>query len=118
MARHAAKNTSPRAGAEPSQELPQMLGRPGPAFPLDAVAWQHVVKTLELSPQQARIVSLILHGLRDKEVAGELGLGVPTIRTYLDRVFQRVGARDRVELVIRVFVVARGAGRTCDCRQS
>jgi DNA-binding NarL/FixJ family response regulator len=94
------------------------FGRPDPAFPLDAATWRHVVDTLEFSPQQARIVALILHGLGDKEVAAELGLRVPTIRTYLERVFQRVGVRDRVELVIRVFVVARGAGPMCACHHS
>jgi len=73
-----------------------------------------VVETLQLAPQQARIVELILRGLRDKQIAAELGLGVPTVRTYLKRVFVRVGVQDRVELVLRVFAVAwdLGGGRS------
>jgi DNA-binding CsgD family transcriptional regulator len=36
-----------------------------------------------------------------------MGVRVPTVRTYLTRVFQRTGSTDRVGLVLRVFAVAR-----------
>src|SRR5271154_2887042 len=51
--------------------------------------WQHVVSTLELSPQQARILGLILQGRQDKEISAKLGLNRYTIRAYLRRVFDR-----------------------------
>ena len=73
--------------------------------------WEQVVGSLHLSPQQARIVSLILGGKRDKQMAAEMGIGVPTIRTHLTRIFQRTGTADRVELILRAVACAREAER-------
>jgi DNA-binding NarL/FixJ family response regulator len=78
-----------------------------PPLPLEPTALARAARALELSPQQARIVELLLRGLRDKQIAKEMGLGVPTVRTYLGRIFLRVGVQDRVELILRVFAVAR-----------
>lgn len=78
-----------------------------PPLPLDPSIWVEVADVLELSPQQARIVELLLRGRRDKQIALELGLGVPTVRTYLGRIFLRVAVEDRVGLILRVFAVAQ-----------
>lgn len=75
-----------------------------PAF-LSADAWQHIVAELQLSPQQARIVALILQGKQDKEIAAELNLNRYTIRTYLRRVFDRAELEDRMALVLRIFAL-------------
>jgi DNA-binding NarL/FixJ family response regulator len=65
-----------------------------------------VAERLAISPQQKRIVELILCGKQDRDIADALGLTVPTVRTYLTRVFARVGATDRMDLVLRVFALA------------
>ena len=83
---------------------------------LDPQAWSRVVTTLALSPQQARLVDLLLRGHRDKDIAACMEVGVPTVRTYFDRIFRRVGVTDRVQLVVRVFQVAMEI--RCRCRQS
>lgn len=44
-----------------------------------------------------------------------LGLSKHTVRTYLSRIFLRCDVKDRVELVIHVFVAARGDGHASDC---
>ncbi|MGE0366577.1 MAG: response regulator transcription factor [Phycisphaerales bacterium] len=91
-------------------------------FPFTETVWLHVALALRLAPQQSRIVELLLQGKRDKQIATELGLTIPTVRTYLARTFQRVGVADRVELILRVFAVAeqlRREGCTCpDCPRS
>jgi DNA-binding NarL/FixJ family response regulator len=69
--------------------------------------WQRVVCEVGLSVQQARIVELILAGRADKEIAREMGLRVPTVRTYLSRIFQRTGCTDRINLVVKVFQCVR-----------
>jgi DNA-binding NarL/FixJ family response regulator len=79
--------------------------------PLDAKTWAAVAKTLDLSPQQERIVALLLRGMRDKQIAGELGLSVPTVRTYFGRIFLRLGVQDRVELILRVFSIANSVAK-------
>lgn len=75
--------------------------------PLDSATRAAVVDTLRLAPQQARILDLILQGMRDKQIAAEMGLGVPTVRTYLHRIFVRANVQDRVELILRVFAIAQ-----------
>jgi DNA-binding CsgD family transcriptional regulator len=79
--------------------------------------WERVVALLGLSPQQARIVALILEGKPDKQIAREMGVRVPTVRTYLTRIFQRTGAADRVELVLRVFACAGTLPKHEGCHQ-
>lgn len=68
--------------------------------------WQCVVETLALSPQQARIVELVLRGNRDKQIAATMELSVPTVRTHFARIFDRLGVADRVELILCVFATA------------
>jgi len=70
---------------------------------LDAEECDRAARALDLPPQQARIVSLILQGKRDKQIAAAMGLQRPTVRTHLARIFSRLGVADRMELVLRVF---------------
>ncbi len=87
------------------------------SFPLDRETWAKTISILCLSPQQARIVELLLLGMRDKQIAAQMGLKVPTVRTYLDRIFKRVGVQDRVELILRVFSIALSAIPPGKCSQ-
>lgn len=66
------------------------------------------VDVLRLSPQQARIVGLILQGKRDKQIAAALGLQVPAVRTHLRAIFARNELADRMELALRIFATLRG----------
>ena len=77
------------------------------SLPMDQATWQTIAEELQLSPQQTRIVELILCGYQDKEIAVELSLSEPTIRTYLKRTFDRVEVADRMGLVLHVFSKAQ-----------
>jgi DNA-binding NarL/FixJ family response regulator len=85
------------------------LARDAPvrSLPMDAATWQAVATELDLSPQQTRIVELILRGRQDKEIAAELSLSVPTVRTYLKRIFDRTQVVDRMGLVLQAFALAQ-----------
>ncbi len=72
-------------------------------LPMAQSTWEAVALELALSPQQIRIVELILRDRSDKEIADELRLTVPTIRTHLARIFDRTGATSRLNLVLRIF---------------
>lgn len=74
---------------------------------LTDVEWRTVIAALRLTPQQTKIVALILHGKRDKQIAAEMQLNIWTVRTHLTRIFVRLGIGDRVELVVRVFATLR-----------
>ena len=70
---------------------------------LRADDWHRVVTELDLSPQQARVVALLLEGKQDKQIAAAMKLRVSTLRTYFSRIFVRTGTGDRVGLILRVF---------------
>ena len=78
-----------------------------PPLPLDHETWLEIAEALSLSPQQTRIVELILRGKQDKEIADALGVSFHTVRTYLKRIFDRTEVADRIGLVLRVFALAQ-----------
>ncbi|TWT44927.1 transcriptional regulator MalT [Phycisphaerae bacterium RAS1] len=84
---------------------------------LDEATWAHICLSLKIPRQQQRILSLVLQGLSDKEIAAELALRVPTVRTYLTRIYQRTGVADRVTLILRVFAIAQNYWRESCPRQ-
>jgi DNA-binding NarL/FixJ family response regulator len=94
--------------------MPQRLKTAVDAFagclplPLPPRLWNEIARELEFSPQQKRIVELILRNACDKQIAAALGRGKPTIRTHLDRVFRRLEVEDRGELVLLIFRMSHG----------
>ncbi len=78
-----------------------------PRVRLDAHEWRRVFGSLRLSRQQTRIVALVLEARSDKQIASELDLRLPTVRTYLRRLYHRNGCNSRVGLVLRVFACLR-----------
>lgn len=68
------------------------------------------------TPQQILIVENILRGKQDKDIAEALGLSVPTVRTYLKRIFDQLQVSDRLTRVLHVFAKAQKIGRHGDSR--
>jgi DNA-binding NarL/FixJ family response regulator len=62
-----------------------------------------IVNELSLPPRQAGVIRNLFLGHSDKQIARELKISVPTVRTHLSRLFSRFDVQDRVELVL--FVV-------------
>ncbi len=61
------------------------------------------IQSLSLSPQQAKIVALIMEGKKDETIAFELGLSKHTVRDYLNkRIFPRLEVANRVELILKI----------------
>lgn len=97
---------APRQTGDPPQARPVSA-----CLPMDQATWKAVAKSLDLPSQQLRIVEEILCGKQDKEIAETLGLSFPTVRTYLKRIFDRVGVKDRVSLILVIFAKAQETGR-------
>lgn len=53
-----------------------------------------------LSPRERAVASLVQRGLRNKEIADELGLTEGTVKVHLHKVFDKLGVRSRTELIL------------------
>lgn len=60
-----------------------------------------------LSPREEDVVRCVVSGKRNAEIARELEITEETVKTHLNRIFRKLGVRDRVELVL---YATRGGG--------
>jgi DNA-binding NarL/FixJ family response regulator len=58
----------------------------------------------ELSTRECEVVRLAALGMCDKEIAAELGVGLPTVRTYWERVRIKTGTRSRTHACCAVLL--------------
>lgn len=75
--------------------------------PFDAETWARVVAKLRLPPQQARVAELLLLDKGNKEIADAMGIGEPTVCTYLTRLFDSLGVGTRLAFVLRLVALVR-----------
>jgi DNA-binding NarL/FixJ family response regulator len=54
----------------------------------------------QLSPRETQIVQLLLKAKSNKEIAAELALSDKTIKHYMTNLMRKLGARNRVEVVL------------------
>jgi DNA-binding NarL/FixJ family response regulator len=53
----------------------------------------------ELTPREVEVLKLIAAGLSNNEIADELVLSNATVKTHINRIFYKTGARDRAQAV-------------------
>jgi FixJ family two-component response regulator len=54
----------------------------------------------KLTPREFEVMRLVIAGLLNKQIAGELGVAVRTIKTHRQRVMQKMGVLSVAELVV------------------
>jgi two-component system nitrate/nitrite response regulator NarP len=54
-----------------------------------------------LSRRERELVALVAQGLRNREIARELGITEGTVKVYLNAIFDKLGVANRTELAIR-----------------
>jgi DNA-binding NarL/FixJ family response regulator len=52
-----------------------------------------------LSKRESQILQRVAYGSSTKEVASDLGISVHTVKTHLERIFDKLGANDRAQAV-------------------
>jgi len=57
-------------------------------------------KRVVLTKREGEMVSLLSQGLKNKEIATELGIAEGTVKVYISRLFDKVGVQDRFELAL------------------
>lgn len=56
---------------------------------------------VSLSRRERQLVALVAQGLRNREIAGKLGITEGTVKVYLNTIFDKLGVASRTELAIR-----------------
>lgn len=77
--------------------------------------WAELKQDLALSPRQGDVVEQLLLGHSDKQIARELQMSVPTVRTHLCRLFSRFNVEDRCELIVHIYSCFREKCQTYGC---
>lgn len=54
-----------------------------------------------LAPREQQLIRFVRKGLRNREIASELGVTEGTVKVYLHAVFEKLGVKNRTELAIR-----------------
>lgn len=54
----------------------------------------------QLTPRERAIVGLVAQGLRNREIASELGMSEGTVKVYLHRIYQKLDVGSRTELAL------------------
>ncbi|MBD0704048.1 helix-turn-helix transcriptional regulator [Pseudomonas sp. PSB1] len=57
-----------------------------------------------LTPKERQIALLLRQGVSNKELARELDVGLPTVKTHLINLFRKTGVSNRTELVSSLFL--------------
>jgi two-component system nitrate/nitrite response regulator NarP len=54
-----------------------------------------------LAPRERQLVDFVRRGLRNREIAEQLGVTEGTVKAYLHAIFEKLGVSSRTELAIR-----------------
>jgi DNA-binding NarL/FixJ family response regulator len=56
-----------------------------------------------LTPREAEVLALIAEGLTNAEIAGRLVVSAATVKTHVNHIFAKTGARDRAQAVVYAY---------------
>ena len=57
--------------------------------------------SLQLAPRERQLIAFVRKGLRNREIAEQLGVTEGTVKAYLHAIFEKLGVGNRTELAIR-----------------
>ena len=61
------------------------------------------LRSAQLTEREGEVLRLMAAGMSNAEIAGELYLGVETVRTHVGSVLGKLGVRDRTQAVVRAY---------------
>jgi len=57
-------------------------------------------RSITVSRRESELIMLVAQGLKNREIAKAMSITEGTVKVYLSRLFEKLGVRDRVELVL------------------
>lgn len=70
---------------------------------LPSFAWDHLNTKLRLSPREAEIVQWLCADESEESIGHQLGISRHTVHSHLERLYKKLGATSRAQVVIRLF---------------
>ena len=70
---------------------------------LTGAEWNAIAVHLELTPRERGLLREAVLGVSEDGIAKELGISRNTVHAHMTRMYRKVGARDRAQLVLCVF---------------
>lgn len=77
--------------------MARVVGAAGRALAPQAAAQQPL-----LSEREAEVAREVVNGLSNKEIAARLGITERTVKAHMGAIFEKLGVRDRLQLVLRL----------------
>ena len=56
-----------------------------------------------LSPREQKVLELLTQGFLYKEISDQLGVSIPTVSTYIRRIYEKLQVRSRSEAIAKYF---------------
>jgi DNA-binding CsgD family transcriptional regulator len=79
----------------------QPSSAPGAAI-FSQQAWAEIARSLALSNRELQLIRGVFDDRTELAIAGDLGISPHTVHTYFERLHRKLGASNRVQLVLRV----------------
>jgi DNA-binding CsgD family transcriptional regulator len=86
---------SPAAGGEVVLLALERSGAPGAAL-------VETARRFQLTPAESDVVALAARGLRNRQIAAFLQVGLPTVKTHLAHAFSKMGVQTRTQAALAV----------------
>jgi DNA-binding NarL/FixJ family response regulator len=83
------------------QSFQNPIAKPASHPPATAAATQASDETENLSPRESEVLDLLAQGLLYKEISEKLGVSLPTVNTYIRRIYEKLQVRSRAQAVAR-----------------
>ena len=97
------RNSQPTAFLTALPRRPRgALRRDGAHDMLEHLDWSRVGRSLHLSPRELEVVRHVLLGQKQAVIAQEMHLSLGTVKTYSQRVHDKLGVSTGVELALTV----------------
>ncbi|HIW92574.1 MAG TPA: response regulator transcription factor [Candidatus Corynebacterium avicola] len=93
-----------RDGANGDASDTGAVGASGPGAPVDAPDEDDDLGLVDpLTPREREILVLVARGYSNPEIADQLFVSLPTVKTHVGRILAKTGSRDRVHVVLFAF---------------